>query len=747
MVNFRAPVRTLKTSEAAAALNVSPNTLRAWERRFAYPKPQRTAGSTGCTRDGDIFALRDALQQGLSISSAVSRAREALSEDTTVLVGALAAFDVERADAAMEAALALRSVERAIEEVLLPSLRRGRRPPRRRQRALGLRGPLGHRLAVPRPAPRAAALAVGRRRSSATRRATTSTPTPSRCARCSSSRAAAARGSSPSRSRGIAGLGDVLHASARRPSCSPAAAPATTTSRAGPTRVRSAAGPLPVAIFRRGERRRRSHRARRVLPSIPDRGPRRSCWRCSSTAPSTPLPGCSTRMTSPSCSDAPSAGTGSGVSARPHLVALPGYVDRREPDVLFCGHCGSHAADDGTTPLSRVCGRCGLGLLIGARAGLAPAARGSVPARRRPADGLRRLAPARESVLGVAETEVVNRPVADVLVPADCRGDGAEVLVHLHHGAPRAARARSAHRRPRPSARVRHPLLGARRALRSARAALVVLADSGLDRARRPRRGACRAPRRRTLDRPHAVTCASRRGPQVLRAAGAPTVQAALRGLARTSPKLDTSGMGVIRTNAAAAMLGVSPNTLRSLGAPLRLPRAATARRRPPAVRPGQIEALRAAFEETHNVSSASPSPAQRGAGPSTPSRLRAAFARFDEVEADRVLEESLAVRSVERTVEEVLLPAVETLRDEDGGTAPPRVRLRLALGHRLARGRPRAAPPATRAEAVVIFDASAACDVDALHAQALELVLRRRGLRTLTLSVGLDAGAPRPAR
>jgi putative nucleotidyltransferase with HDIG domain len=34
-------MRTLKTSEAATLLNVSPNTLRAWERRFGYPKPQR----------------------------------------------------------------------------------------------------------------------------------------------------------------------------------------------------------------------------------------------------------------------------------------------------------------------------------------------------------------------------------------------------------------------------------------------------------------------------------------------------------------------------------------------------------------------------------------------------------------------------------------------------------------------------------------------------------------------------------
>jgi hypothetical protein len=50
-----------------------------------------------------------------------------------------------------------------------------------------------------------------------------------------------------------------------------------------------------------------------------------------------------------------------------------------------------------------------------------------------------------------------------------------------------------------------------------------------------------------------------------------------------------------------------------------------------------------------------------------------------------------------------------------------------------------RVAPPATREDGVLVFDASAPCDLDALHAQALELFLRRRGLRTLTLTVGLD--------
>lgn len=115
-------MRTLKTSEAAAMLNVSANTLRAWERRFDYPKPQRTAGKHRVYVHGEVAALRDALRDGLSISSAVSRARESLRSDTHILVGALSSFELERADGAMEAALAMRSVERTVEEVLLPSV-------------------------------------------------------------------------------------------------------------------------------------------------------------------------------------------------------------------------------------------------------------------------------------------------------------------------------------------------------------------------------------------------------------------------------------------------------------------------------------------------------------------------------------------------------------------------------------------------------------------------------------------------
>ncbi len=115
-------MRLLKTSEAATLLNVSPNTLRAWERRFGYPKPQRSPGKHRLYTHGEIAALRDALHEGLSISSAVSRVREGLSADADTLIGALGSFDPDRADGAMEAALALRSLERSVEEVLLPSL-------------------------------------------------------------------------------------------------------------------------------------------------------------------------------------------------------------------------------------------------------------------------------------------------------------------------------------------------------------------------------------------------------------------------------------------------------------------------------------------------------------------------------------------------------------------------------------------------------------------------------------------------
>jgi DNA-binding transcriptional MerR regulator len=115
-------MRYLKTTEAAALLEVAPNTLRAWERRFGFPTPELSAGGHRSYTHGEVAALRAALREELSISSAVERARAGLAADTASLVGALLAYDHDRADHAIETALGVRSVEGSVDEVLLPSL-------------------------------------------------------------------------------------------------------------------------------------------------------------------------------------------------------------------------------------------------------------------------------------------------------------------------------------------------------------------------------------------------------------------------------------------------------------------------------------------------------------------------------------------------------------------------------------------------------------------------------------------------
>jgi MerR family transcriptional regulator, light-induced transcriptional regulator len=195
----------------------------------------------------------------------------------------------------------------------------------------------------------------------------------------------------------------------------------------------------------------------------------------------------------------------------------------------------------------------------------------------------------------------------------------------------------------------------------------------------------------------------------------------------------DVSG---IRTNAAAELLGVSPNTLRSWERRFGYPKP---RRTPGGHRQydlTELESLRRALLETHNISSAIEVARQRGEGPSSPARLLDAFDHFDEGSADRVLEESLAVRSVERTVEEVLLPAIDLAAEREGREAEYELACRWATGWLHAARR--VVPPANRPQGVLIFDSSRRLEVEALHVQALELGLRRAGFRTLLLAFDL---------
>jgi hypothetical protein len=114
---------------------------------------------------------------------------------------------------------------------------------------------------------------------------------------------------------------------------------------------------------------------------------------------------------------------------RPQLVALPGYGER-QPDVLFCGHCGAMPDQGGADVATRVCDRCSLGLLIAAPADAVPAADAPflLVDSSLSVCGVSRSA---ERALGVGETEATNRHVTELLVPADCEGAGPESLVNL----------------------------------------------------------------------------------------------------------------------------------------------------------------------------------------------------------------------------------------------------------------------------------------------------------------------------
>jgi DNA-binding transcriptional MerR regulator len=191
-----------------------------------------------------------------------------------------------------------------------------------------------------------------------------------------------------------------------------------------------------------------------------------------------------------------------------------------------------------------------------------------------------------------------------------------------------------------------------------------------------------------------------------------------------------------IRTNAAAELLGVSPNTLRSWERRFGYPRPRRTQGGHRQYDLAELEALRRALLETHNISSAIELARQRGEGPSSPSRLVDAFDHFDENGADRVMEESLAVRSVERTVEEVLLPGLALVESRESREAERELALRWATGWLYASRR--VAPPASRPQGVLLFDSSPRLDLESLNVQALELALRRAGFRTLLLAFDL---------
>jgi hypothetical protein len=65
-------LRALSLEDAAAALGIDPYTLLAWEGRYGFPT---SSPSEALYSESEVLVLRDTLRDGVSVASAVARAR------------------------------------------------------------------------------------------------------------------------------------------------------------------------------------------------------------------------------------------------------------------------------------------------------------------------------------------------------------------------------------------------------------------------------------------------------------------------------------------------------------------------------------------------------------------------------------------------------------------------------------------------------------------------------------------------
>jgi len=110
------------------------------------------------------------------------------------------------------------------------------------------------------------------------------------------------------------------------------------------------------------------------------------------------------------------------------VLRLVGAPVEARPSRLFCGHCGEEPGP-GRRPAgdSRVCEHCGLGLLLEASPEAAPHPRDPflVADAGQTVCAVSRHA---EELLGVSEPDAVNRPLSDLVVPADLANPAAYSL-------------------------------------------------------------------------------------------------------------------------------------------------------------------------------------------------------------------------------------------------------------------------------------------------------------------------------
>ena len=123
----------LRIGEFARRVGVSPELLRAWERRYELLQPIRTDGGFRLYTDGDaerVERMRRALEEGFSAAEAARRAlaqerapEPGLGHARDRLLAAARSYDEGAIHAALDEALAAFSVETVLSELILPALR------------------------------------------------------------------------------------------------------------------------------------------------------------------------------------------------------------------------------------------------------------------------------------------------------------------------------------------------------------------------------------------------------------------------------------------------------------------------------------------------------------------------------------------------------------------------------------------------------------------------------------------------
>jgi PAS domain-containing protein len=111
------------------------------------------------------------------------------------------------------------------------------------------------------------------------------------------------------------------------------------------------------------------------------------------------------------------------MNQRSALTLVSGGRDTPEIFRWFCGHCAAPSPGGAAPPpTARVCTRCGLGLLLETREDAVPDPRDAflVVDSRLLVQAMSREA---QTLLGLPEEDAVDRPVSELLVPADAEGE------------------------------------------------------------------------------------------------------------------------------------------------------------------------------------------------------------------------------------------------------------------------------------------------------------------------------------